>query len=45
MFRELGLADAQVWATGLEQEIFQDVEDAVFVTCQNGEISNIVVAE
>lgn len=45
MFRELGQADAQVWATGLEQEFFQDIEDAVFVTCQNGEISNIVVAE
>ena len=45
MFRELGAAHAQVWATGLESEIFADVPDAVFVTCQNGQISNIVGAE
>ncbi len=45
MFEELGAADAQVWATGLDIEIFKDIPNAVFVTCQNGEISNIVGAE
>ncbi len=45
MFKELGVADAQVWATGLDSEIFSDVPDAVFVACQNGEISNIVCPE
>ena len=44
VFRELGAADAQVWATGLDANIFQDVPDAVFVTCQDGEINNIVCA-
>lgn len=44
MFRELGESDAQVWATGLDINIFQNVPDAVFVTCQNGEINNIVCA-
>ena len=45
LFRELGNADAQVWATGLDAKIFQDVPDAVFVACQNGEINSIVCAE
>ena len=45
MFRELSEADAQVWATGLDANIFKDIKDAVFVTCQNGEINNIVCAE
>ena len=45
IFAELGAADAQVWATGLDPENFLDIKDAVFVTCQNGEISNIVCAE
>ena len=45
MFRELGSVDAQVWATGLDKNVFIDVPDAVFVTCQDGEISNIVCAE
>ena len=44
MFRELGNANAQVWATGLDAEIFKNVPDAVFVTCYNGQISNIVLA-
>ncbi len=44
MFTELGESDAQVWATGLDARIFQNVPDAVFVTCQNGEINNIVCA-
>lgn len=45
LFRELGDADAQVWATGLDKNIFKNVPDAVFVTCQDGEINNIVLAE
>ena len=42
MFQELGDADAQVWATGLDIEIFANVPDSIIVTCQNGEINNIV---
>lgn len=45
LFRELGAADAQVWATGLDAEIFRDVPNAVFVACQNGQISNILAPE
>ena len=45
MFRELAESNAQVWATGLDPEIFADINDAVFVACENGEISNIVCAE
>ncbi|MBR5153705.1 MAG: AAA family ATPase [Alphaproteobacteria bacterium] len=45
LFRELGDADAQVWATGLDKNIFKNVPDAVFVACQDGEINNIVLAE
>ncbi|MBR1380350.1 MAG: AAA family ATPase [Alphaproteobacteria bacterium] len=42
LFSELGAADAQVWATGLEPETFRDCPDAVFVACADGEISNIL---
>lgn len=45
LFCELGAADAQVWATGLDPDVFKDVPNAVFVACQNGEINNIVCAE
>ena len=45
LFRELGDADAQVWATGLDKNTFKNVPDAVFVACQDGEINNIVLAE
>lgn len=45
LFQELGAADAQVWATGLDVNIFKNVPDAVFVACQDGDINNIVVAE
>lgn len=44
MFEELGAADAQVWATGLEMDVFADVPDAAFVACNDGEISNIITA-
>ena len=45
VFQELASADAQVWATGLDKNVFADIADAVFVTCQDGEINNIVCAE
>jgi len=45
LFNDLNQADAQVWATGLDINIFQKIPNALFVTCQNGEISNIVKAE
>ena len=43
LFAELGETDAQVWATGIDSDIFTDVPNAVFVSCKDGEISNIVV--
>ena len=45
MFEELGAVNAQVWATGLEKDTFSNIKNAVFVTCHNGQISNILVAE
>lgn len=42
LFAELGATNAQVWATGLDKTIFNDVPDATFVTCINGKISNIL---
>ncbi len=45
IFKDLNELDAQVWATGLDIEIFQNIPNALFVTCQNGKISNIVKAE
>ena len=45
LFRELGDANAQVWATGLDENIFKNVPDAVFVACHDGQINNIVLAE
>ncbi len=42
LFRELGDAHAQVWATGLDAAIFRDVPDAAFVACNDGMINNIL---
>lgn len=42
LFTELGNTNAQVWATGLDANVFTNVPDATFVTCKNGEISNIL---
>lgn len=42
LFYELGDAQAQVWATGLEPETFRNVPDAVFVACLDGKINNIL---
>lgn len=44
LFSELGKSDAQVWATGLDAAAFGDVPDAVIVSCENGEISNILIS-
>ncbi len=45
LFRQLHNLNAQVWATGLDTEKFQDVPNALFVACHNGQISNIVYGE
>ena len=45
LFLSLGAANAQVWATGLDPNVFADVPDAVFVACKDGMINNILVAE
>lgn len=43
LFRELGAADAQVWATGLDASVFADVDDAAFVACAGGGVRNILL--
>ena len=45
LFNDLNAADAQVFATGIDSNIFIDVPNALFVTCVDGCISNIVKAE
>ena len=45
LFCDLNDSDAQVWATGLDTNMFAGVPDALFVTCVDGTISNIVMAE
>ena len=45
LFQDLNESDAQVWATGIDSETFKDVPNALFVTCVDGTISNIVIAE
>lgn len=45
LFHELGAADAQVFATGIDMASFADVPDAVFVACSDGEINNILIGE
>ena len=45
LFAELGATDAQVWATGIDIDAFSDVPNAVFVSCADGEINNILVME
>lgn len=45
IFADLNELDAQVWATGLDVDIFKNIPHALFVTCQEGKISNIVKAE
>ena len=43
LFNELNESAAQVWATGLDKNVFTNVPDSIFVTCVDGRISNIVV--
>ena len=45
LFSELANTMAQVWATGLDAKNFANVPNAVFVSCTNGDISNILVPE
>jgi len=45
LFSELNTSNAQVWATGLDKNVFKNIPDALFVTCQDGKISNIVVGK
>ena len=42
LFNELGDASAQVWATGIDADIFSDVPDALFVTCTGNKLSPII---
>ncbi len=42
LFSELGAAHAQVWATGIDSEIFNNVQNAIFVACVDGGIHNII---
>ena len=45
IFNALNESAAQVWATGLDIKTFANIPNAIFVTCQNGTICNIVRAE
>ena len=45
IFETLNDMTAQVFATGLDINMFENIPDALFVTCQNGKKSNIVLAE
>ena len=42
MFDALNKLESQVWATGLDIKTFENIPGSLFVTCQNGMISNIV---
>ncbi len=42
IFGTLTKTHTQVWATGLDSADFQDVPDAIFVTCKQGEIRSIL---
>ena len=43
LFNDLDESNAQVWATGLDPDVFSDVPNSVFVACKDGEINNILV--
>ncbi|MCL1785582.1 MAG: AAA family ATPase [Alphaproteobacteria bacterium] len=38
LFAELAAADSQVWATGIDKGLFNGIDGAVFVACENGRI-------
>ena len=42
LFDELANASAQVWATGIDADVFSDITNATFVTCTKDEVSNII---
>lgn len=42
LFDALGKTETQVWATGIEREMFGNIKNAIFVTCQDGEIKSIL---
>ncbi len=42
LFAALSAANAQVWATGIDANIFTDIPDAIFVSCTDGVVSNII---
>lgn len=45
LFAALSAVNAQVWATGIDMDVFKDVPNAVFVACENGQINNILLGE
>ena len=45
LFFDLGASQAQVWATGIDADVFCDVPNAIFVSCADGEINNILTKE
>ena len=45
LFSDLNASNAQVWATGLDANIFREIPNAIFVTCVDGTVSNIVKSE
>jgi len=38
LFDELSRANAQVWSTGIDAELFAGIPDSVFITCENGKV-------
>ncbi|MCL2369316.1 MAG: AAA family ATPase [Alphaproteobacteria bacterium] len=40
LFDELASANAQVWSTGIDRELFTDIPDSVFIECENGMVKN-----
>ncbi|MBO4626345.1 MAG: DNA replication and repair protein RecF [Alphaproteobacteria bacterium] len=45
LFAGLDSTNAQIWATGIDANAFDNVPNAVFVSCADGEISNILVSK
>ncbi len=45
LFNALSAASAQVWATGLDANVFTNIKNVTFVTCTDGQINNILTPE
>ena len=45
LFKDLNESAAQVFATGIDINIFKNIPNALFVTCKDGGISNIVTSK